>query len=931
MIVVKNRTARLVFALAVLIPIGICVVVWAQQRGVEGLQQSFDRPPDEARIMMRWWWFGPAVAKPELEREMRVMKAAGIGGFEVQPVYPVALDEASRGPKTTPFLSDEFIDALKFTADKARELGMRVDLTIGSGWPYGGPGVAVDQAASKLRVERVRPAEGARRVPLPSINPGEKLLAVFLARANGASAAGAGAREMTDAVADGAVRLPGDLAGAHDVLFFIASRTGQQVKRPAVGSEGFVLDHYDRAAVDHYLRTVGDRLLQAFGTSPPHAIFCDSLEVYLADWTPDLLTEFEKRRGYDVKPYLPALVADIGEATSAIRHDWGQTLTELLNERFLAPMRDWSKQHRTLFRIQGYGVPPMTLSGNSYADLAEGEGSQWKVVRASRWASSANHIYGRPVTSSETWTWLHSPSFRATPLDIKAEADLHFLQGINQLIGHGWPYTPEGTEYPGNRFYAAAVFNEKNPWWIVMPDLARYLQRVSFLMRQGTPANDVALYLPNSDAWSNFSNGRVHLIEALRDHVGPNVMPAILEAGFNLDFFDDEALKNVGRVAGRALDLGPNKYKAVVLPNVEHIPVETLRKLEEFAAAGGVVIATRRVPDKAPGFKATSSEQSQVRDLSRSFFEGPSAKGHLINDEKTQLGAKLASLVQPDVAISPAVPEIGFVHRHVEGNEVYFLANSSNVRQKFSAKFRVTGLRPELWNPLTGTVAAIEAQVEPNGVTVALDLEPYGSCIVVFGKRTLPRIQPERSPRVTSAIDISRGWRLSFKPSSGPVPRTQSMDQLTSWSEAEETRYFSGTVEYEKDVTVGDEAVRSGSEVLIDFGEGRAIPPGNLRNGMRAWYEPPIREAAEVFINGQRAGSVWLPPYTINVSDLLKRGENRIRIVVANTAINYLAGRKLPDYKLLNFRFGERFQPQDMENLQPLPSGLLGPVRIISR
>src|SRR5262249_46876408 len=154
------------------------------------------------------------------------------------------------------------------------------------------------------------------------------------------------------------------LEGRDEVLFFISSRTGMQVKRPAVGGEGFVLNHLERAATDHYLDTVGNRLMRAFGSTPPYAIFCDSLEVYNQDWTRDLLNEFRKRRGYDLKPYLPGLITDIGPKTAAIRHDWGKTLTELLNERFLAPMRDWSQRNRTRFRIQCYGIPPAALSSN---------------------------------------------------------------------------------------------------------------------------------------------------------------------------------------------------------------------------------------------------------------------------------------------------------------------------------------------------------------------------------------------------------------------------------------------------------------------------------------------------------------------------------------------------------------------------------------
>jgi len=125
------------------------------------------------------------------------------------------------------------------------------------------------------------------------------------------------------------------------------------------------------------------------------------------------------------------------------------------------------------------------------------------------------------VTSSENLTWLHSPVFRATPLDMKAEADLHFLQGVNQLIGHGFPYSPKEAGEPGWHFYAAAVLNDHNPWWLVMPDITTYLQRVSFMLRQGQPANDVALYLPTDDAYAGFALGRDSVNQAWTGCWGP--------------------------------------------------------------------------------------------------------------------------------------------------------------------------------------------------------------------------------------------------------------------------------------------------------------------------------------------------------------------------------------------------------------------------
>jgi hypothetical protein len=178
-------------------------------------------------------------------------------------------------------------------------------------------------------------------------------------------------------------------------------------------------------------------------------VFSDSLEVYGSDWTPALGEEFRKRRGYDLIPDLPALLEGTGSEVEHLRHDWGQTLTELAEEHYLTPIREWAHAHGTHFRSQTYGVPPVRLSSNALLDLPEGEGAQWNAFSTSRCASSASHLYGRNITSSETWTWLHSPAFRATPLDMKAEADLHFLQGINQLIGHGWPYSRPRPATPG--------------------------------------------------------------------------------------------------------------------------------------------------------------------------------------------------------------------------------------------------------------------------------------------------------------------------------------------------------------------------------------------------------------------------------------------------------------------------------------------------
>ena len=648
--------------LAIVVTLGLAFAAWPvssqQPSDLDALKQRFETPPDDSRIMMRWWWFGPSVTNAQLARELAAMKEAGIGGVEIQPVYPLALDDAAKGIKNLPFLSDEFLAALRFASKTARDLGIRVDLTLGSGWPFGGPQVSIADAAPRLRVERLPIAAGQRRIALPDLQDGERIFSTVVVELKGEAAksdttngnTGGGASKNDAIVPDSVRDLPsigaaitGDIVELktpfdrpRTLMVFITSRTGMMVKRASIGSEGFVLNHYDRPALDRYLASVGDRLMTAYDKgASPYAIFCDSLEVFGSDWTDDFLDAFQQKRGYDLRPHLPALVADMGPKTAAIRHDWGLTLTELLHEHFLAPMKEWSAKHDTRFRVQGYGIPPATLSSNRFADLPEGEGYQWRTLTSSRWAASASHIYGKPVTSSETWTWLHSPSYRATPLDLKAEADLHFLQGITQLIGHGWPYTSEGVDYPGWRFYAAGVFNDSNPWFIAMPDVSRYLQRVSFMLRQGAPANDVAFYLPVSDAYASFTAGRsIHLLDVLKERIGPEVMGRIFDAGFNLDLFDDDVLRLAGKVDGNALVLGNgNRYRAIVLPDVERLPLDTLRTLDAFVRGGGTLIATRRLPAIAPGFRATDAEHAEVRDTIARLFTGPNARAKFVDDE----------------------------------------------------------------------------------------------------------------------------------------------------------------------------------------------------------------------------------------------------------------------------------------------------------
>lgn len=886
--------------------------VAAQSPGPEdtlaAVRAGFAAPSADARPMMRWWWFGPAVEKLELARELRTMKAGGIGGAEIQPVYALELDDPAKGFRNLRYLSKDFLDMVSFAAKTTHDLGMRLNLTLTSGWPYGGSYVPVTNGAGRLRIVIDAVPTDATSVPVPSIGNGEKLLATFLT-AGTPSQYDAEHAVQLDATSTYGLTLPAALSGPHVVLFFISSRTGQQVKRAAVGAEGIVLDHFSTEAIQDHLKTVADPLIQACGKNVPYSVFSDSLEVYESDWTPGFLGEFRTRRGYDLRPHLPELVAGTTPGAEDLRYDWGRTLAELIDEHYLMPLNSWARAHHTRFRSQSYGTPAVTLSSNALVDLPEGEGSQWHgPFSYARWATSANHVYGRPITSSETWTWLHSPPFRATPLDMKAEADTFFLQGVNQLVGHGWPYSPPSAGDPGWSFYAAAVFSDRNPWWIVMPDVTSYLTRMSYLLRQGSPANDIAVLLPEEDAQARFRPGHVSVSDEMASLLGPDLTPAILDAGYNFDFIDSEAIDREG--------IG---YRVLILPDVKRLPLATYRRIEDFARRGGSVIAVKGLPSRAPGFREGPRDSPAVVQISREMFAA-GAKNATLIASPAEVGGAIGAVLKPDVAISTATPAVGFIHRKLRDADIYFVANTDNRAHTFDATFRSGKTGAEWWDPFTGEVAGAGTNR-----TLSMHLEPYESRVVIFSDHAAPPLK-QRPPAQFAPIDLTRDWKVTFDGTGA----TETMQSLHSWTDDEAQKFYSGTATYERAVEIPDSVALAGA-VFLDFGKGTPVERTTLHQaGMRTWYDPPLRDAALVYVDGKPAGAVWHPPYQINVTSLLHPGTNDLKIVVANTAINELAGRAAPDYRLLNLRYGEKFTPQDMDHLEPLPSGILGFPRLIS-
>jgi hypothetical protein len=925
------------------------------QAPADAIAAGFQEVPPAARLRMFWRIFGPAWTKEEIDRQLAALQQAGVGGVMTCFTYPVAQDDPGRGIRNQHFLSPEFLDTLRHAAEQARQRGLEFGLCGGTGWPYGGPQVPLSDAAQRLRREVVVPLPDGSGYRLPPLRDGERALALFL-----------DGRDVTDHARGGF--LPCEAVNASPpgasspALLFIAGPTYMAVKRAALGAEGYVVDHFDRRAVRRYLEAVVAPMLAAVPNGGARSLFCDSLEVYRANWTRDFPAQFRRRRGYDLVSRLPELFDDQAAACHNLRYDFWRTAAELAEEEFARTVHQWCRKRGVPFVLEPYGTPSMGLTAGRRCDVPWGEQYEWKGFSFSRFAASAGHLAGRKIIGAEAWTWAGLPNRLADSLaDLKLCSDLHFLSGENELTGVDFPYSPASEGAPGWLPYYGPVMGLANPQWLCFPELAAYVGRCQWLLQQGRPVADVALYLPVEDVFAHGTPEQMLLNFQLRDRLvsgeptdefglekalrhRSDIVHAILTSGYDFDGIDFFAMNTLARVArGRAegprpLAAGDGRYAILLLPNLEGMDLEALEKVADFCRQGGTVIALGRLPDRVYGVgQADASRRLRAR-IAAMF--GPADGGDAAGDEpgavrgreygngqaiflpegSKRLGAVLAATRPgPDFLAQPRQPDVGHVHRKVGDRDFYFVANTADRPTCFTAACRVGNRAASLWDPMTGAICSLPRLPAPSGYTrVEVTLPPRGSLFLAFSPRDPRRGEGARGresahdtpdvsssrPRTPRPLELD--WRVTFDGPDAPPPyETRALTSWTGWPGA---RYFSGRATY-----------------AATF----AIPPGAVP---RTWLRfEQVREVAEIAVNGRRAGAVWTPPYEVEITAALLPGENRLRITVANLPVNRVLGLPGPDLAALRALYGDRFPAPEEKQLmrEPAPSGLIGRVELL--
>jgi hypothetical protein len=853
-------------------------------------------PTVESRPWTRWWWLGSAVDEKDLTRELELFRAAGIGGVEICPIYGVQGWEA----RNVPFLSPRWVQLLDHTLAEAKRLGLAVDLTTGTGWPFGGPWVADGDASARGELVKREAMDGKLSEPLPA---GRPLYVV------GVSASGERVDLTSRVAADGRLEWTG-APGTWRIYGLVAQGPVQKVKRAAPGGEGSVVDPFSTDALRRYLAHF-DAPLAGLRAGKPRAHFHDSFEYYGATVTPRLFEEFQARRGYDLRGTIEALAGDGDPDTVArVRSDYRETLGDLHFE-YVRLWTEWAHARGGLSRNQAHGSPGDLLDLYAAADIPETEvfrRMDEKMIARLKLASSAAHVSGGRLASAEAFTWLGEHF--STPLSsVKQAADWLYLAGVNHLLFHGIPHSPAGEPWPGLQFYASVNFGPSGGLWRDLPAMNGYLARVQSVLQSGEPDEDLLLFYSPHDAWSEPPGS------GNRDHVlaPPNPVPAGFEEtgvalwrrGYQWDAVSERWLDEV-RVEGEVLRLGAGRYRALLLPKTRLLSPRAARRLAALARDGARVVLLGGPPRDVPGQGNLEARRAELK----------AAIGSLTTAPRVQQGDDLDALLSRSGVAREAMTDAGLqlVRRRHAGGRQYFVVNRGQADYDgwlpLGTKARAAVLLDPLASDRVG-VAAVRAAAAGNA-EVRLQLAA-GQSIVV---RTFEDAGPSGAawPYVESAgpaVPLAGSWSVAFVEGGPKRPAGFETKALGSWTERkdEDWQSFAGTARYtlQFDGPAGD-----AGDWLLDLGD--------------------VRESARVRLNGSELGTLWSRPFRIRVGDALKPGRNRLEVEVTNLPANRIRDldkrgvrwKRFHDINVVNVDY----KPFDAASWPLRESGLLGPVTL---
>ncbi len=932
----------------------ILILILFFSQALNAQQLSWPEITRENKPWTRWWWPGSIVTPADITANMEKYHEAGLGGMEIAVIYGVKGQE----DKFINYLSARWMEMFMHTLKESERLDMGIELANASGWPFGGPWVNPGDACKNINYKTytLKPGESLNEkiefVQQPLVRPvGERPditkliypisknenlqlyaldqirfemplpLQVLIAYSDHGKSI-----DLTDKVdADGRLDWIAP-EGTWTLYALFQGWHGKMTERAGPGGEGDVIDHFSEQAIDNYLKHF-DEIFKDYDLKPLRGYFNDSYEVDDAsgesNWTPLLFDEFITRRGYDLRDHLPALFQnDTPEKNERVLCDYRETISDLILETFTIHWTTWANKQGKTTRNQSHGSPGNILDLYAASDIPETEGNE---ITRFKFASSAANVTGKKYASAEAATWLNE-HFSSSLSDVKKALDLFFLGGINHIFYHGTCFSPVNELWPGFHFYAAVEFNPSNSIWNDFEGLNNYVARVQSFLQRGKPDNDVLLYFPIYDRFSDYGRGLLEHFDGISQRFNDTPFKTaaeyMLEKGFAYDFVSDKQLKNMKSVNG-LIQTGGGKYRTVVVPGSKYIPLETFEKLMELTEEGACIIFYDGLPVNISGFNdyeskgrlftQLKSEINFVKAENQNLKKASIGKGNILSGNDLGLLLSEAGIVHEIMTDK----RIKFLRRKSETGNYYFVLNHGNYTFEGWLPLCRKASSAALFNPMTGDFGLADTRISSDGsYEIYLKINPFESLIIETFGTPISGKEYTFYEKASPPVVIDGSWKVDFIEGGPVLPASRKISNLVSWTEfgGEEVKNFSGTARYT--ISFNKPAVRADAW-SINLGK--------------------VCESARVTLNGKEAGILIGPDYQLIVEKKALRARNTLEVKVSNLMANgiaYMDRNNIKWKKFYNINMAARLRQNtkngifDASAWEPRESGIIGPVTI---
>lgn len=913
----------------------------------------FQHPDMHYRPFVRWWWNGDKVEKNEISRQLRLLKDAGIGGVEINPIaFPNRADDM--GIPSVKWLSQEWIDLVQHACRDAQSLDMTSDLIVGSGWPFGSEDLKEDERAevvlifaekvtgpTQLETSRFNIIQAVDPV-VTDKNPLRRPEIMSLTLAPDPMPSIASAIDLSDKRNDDMIRV--DVPDGDHVLYAVVKFDSfAQVINGAPGAAGSILNHMDRQAVENYLNRMSATMENRIGVLSGYirALFTDSMELEGSNWTSDFPEEFQKRCGYSLMDYLPFILFKVGrlgavvdencgaektpefkEILRRVRFDFEYVKACLLRERFTETYLSWCKKLGVKSRAQTYGRGFFPLETGLGYDIPEGESWTTNYLRhklgeemsdedyrrgrgytmINKYVSSAAHLTGKRLVSCEEMTNTYMV-FNATLELLKLGSDQSILSGITHSIWHGFNYSPKQAAFPGWIQYGS-YYSEKNNWWPYFKYLNTYKARLSSQLQNADMYSDIAILPANYDLWAEHGVQTDPFPEKLNVPYTSLLWEAIHKTGGSADYITELILQDA-RIEKGKIVFGPKAYGTLFLPGVKSLGVATVEKLYAFVKSGGKLICIETVPAKSLGFKDMKKRDQEVQEWMDKirglgdrfvFVEKPADNKFL---EWYQAFHQAHTLPK---SVNIANPNRFLMqNRYIRDDktEFFFFQNAhrfKSIRTRLEFLPASTRrLQAWVWDADTGERARLNLD---NNHGFQHDFGPTESLLVVFDKTKKGKIYQPPLLQGENTQQLNTDWDLELRHLQKGVVDHRKLNELADFKSDPQLSQFSGTAVYKKTIHI-----KNLENQVLNLGQVFGI--------------------TEVFINGKTLGVKWFGRRIHPISKFLTPGKNVIEIHLTTTMGNYL--KTLKDNESAQFWLNRPGREQDIQSM-----GIVGPVEIYS-